>query len=261
MELKMAYVLKNWQLIKHLGNDDIPWYSVTGNVYGRSGWQEGKKLFSSEIKSVEMVEGIVCIQTRNSTYHCAENDHAYSGKDADALKELLGENEMRQIMDMAQEKEANRRRFLLSKIPMESNKALMFVMSDSESFYFESALIVKDGGTEIVTDYHVHVGMIQDSVLIGDMDHFDFRFFPYKGNRLKFYAWAETYEPVYVYNEGIQPIEVDCPYGDFLVEPGTMELLDKSNTGAMISEHIAPGIDKYTVWDTEIDENGNVSYH
>ena len=256
----MAYVLRDWQLISHIGNNDEPWHSVTGKVYGRPGWKEGKRLYSSEIKSVEMKEGMISIQTLNSIYECAEDEHTYSRKDSGALKELLGEAARQRILEAVQEKGEERRQFLLSKLPADTNKALIFVMSDAERFYFESALIVKDGVAEIVADYHVHVGMIQDSVLIGDMDHFDFRFFPYKGNRLKYYAWDESYEPIYVSNNGVECIEVDCPYGAFLIKPGCLEILEKDNSEAMTQEHITPAIDKYTVWEASVDEDGTVSY-
>lgn len=256
----MEYVLKDWQLISHMGNGDKPWHSVAGRVYGRPGWKEGKRLYSSEIKSVEMTAGMISIQTLNSIYECAEDEHAYFGKDADALNELLGEAARQRILEAAQEKGEERRRLLLTKLPADTDKALIFVMSDAERYYFESALIVKESATEIVADYHVHVGMIQDSVLIGDMDHFDFRFFPYKGNRTKFYAWDDAYEPVYVFNNGVEHIEVDCPYGAFLIKPGCLELLHNDNEGALTKEHIAPAIDKYTVWEVSVDENGTVSY-
>ena len=76
--------------------------------------------------------------------------------------------------------------------------------------------------------------MIQDSVLIGDMESMDFRFFPYYGNKISFYVWRTTCRTVYVYNLGPEPIRFECLAGDYLIPSGTVKKLnrDRSSKGA-----------------------------
>ena len=96
--------------------------------------------------------------------------------------------------------------------------------------------------------------------MIGPDDKWDFRFFTYTGNRLKFYMWDDGYGPAYAYNSGNGLLEVECPKGNFLIKPGTLELLHENNTVAMTDKHIAPAIGRYSIMEAHVDENGMVWY-
>ena len=145
-------------------------------------------------------------------------------------------------------------------LPPDGSDAKLFVLDSEASYYFVAELIRKDGRTDYSTGHYIHSGHIQDSVLIGNGDAWKFRFFPYKGKRLSFYDWDKESEPVYIYNAGREQLEVDCYAGNFLIEPGTVELIGAENTEAQIKEHIAPAIDRYTVWEAHVDEDGTVYY-
>lgn len=254
----MAYTLKDWYIMKCRDNGES--YSVVGHVYGRHGWEDGKKLRSSEIVNSESKDGFVIIRTQNSEYHCAESDYRFPPKNLDVLKQLLGEETCIRVGKGIMEKEEMAKRELEAMLPGDGGDVLLLSMAGEASYYFRAALIRKNGETAYSTSHYIHSGMLQDSVLIGDGDEWRFRFFPYKGNRLKFYAWDKESEPVYIYNSGSEPLEADCEAGIFLIQPGCVELISEENTEALITEHIAPAIDRYTNWEAHVEEDGHVYY-
>ena len=145
-------------------------------------------------------------------------------------------------------------------LPQGLKKAIVFVFSSEKSFYLDGTLYLNDGDAEYRKEKYIHGGMFQDSVLIGTGDKWDFRFFPYTGNRLEFYMWDDGYGPAYAFNSGNELMEVDCPNGNFLIKPGALELLIENNTDVLTDKHIAPAINRHSIIDAHVDEKGMVWY-
>lgn len=139
----------------------------------------------------------------------------------------------------------------------------MFIFSDRKDYYLDR-FIIKAPEEEAVTcdRYHVKQGMYQDSVhcKIKEDPFFDFRFLPYKDNRLKFYSWSHDYRPVYLVNEGEKDLEIDTPFGYYLIPAGEMLECKKDQEKYRIEKPIVPAIDKHGVNDVFVYEDGRVAY-
>lgn len=276
MDKTNQYDLRHWYFDKKrrdLGKNPKGYVILHGNVYGRPGWPEGEPLHSSPITRVEVEDESLAAYTMNSIYRCRFEDCNTCRMDRSALAEWIPEpvgDFMGKLADFVRSKEERDKADMLSRLPEDKRYTRAFIINFSSvaDYYFESMLLVHNGSVYYSTDYDVHVGMFQDSVLLGGHDMYmddiwrklDFRFFPFGGNRLEFYVWDRKRQPVYVYNSGHEAIEVDCPYGKFMVLSGETQLLSKENTSARIEESIAPSIDRHNLWETHVYANGVIGY-
>ena len=145
----------------------------------------------------------------------------------------------------------------------ETGIGTIFIFSDRKDYYLDCFIIKAPEEDPVVYDaYRVKQGMFQDEVFcrIRDDHLFDFRFFPYKDNRLKFFGWSDDYRPVYVMNEGEKDLEVDTPFGYFLIPPGEILECKRGQEKYRIGKPIVPAIDKYCVNDVCVYEDGTVVY-
>ena len=276
MDKTNGYILKHWYIDRKRRDlkDNPKGYSILhGNVFGRPGWPDGEPMHSSPIVRSKIEEDTLIIYTENSTYRCQFEDSNHEYMDKAALSEWIEEPVdafISRLQRHVQRKQNHDKDLMLSLLPKDrqSSKAFLMNFSPDAEYYFVSMLLVKNGKAYYSEDYDVHVGMFQDSILLGidemyedQIWHgFDFRYFPFGGNRLEFYVWDKEKEPVFVYNSGKEGIEVDCPYGKFIVLPGETEVLAKYNTQARIDDSIAPSIDKHNQWDAKVYPNGMVGY-
>ncbi len=159
-------------------------------------------------------------------------------------------------------------------IDMENLKERICVLIEEKrkkeaEYYIKSIFMKRAGVCKYSEEYGVHVGTFQDSVFIDRFreeddlngeNELDFRFFPYSGNRLKFYSWYGFDGEIYAKNSGKEEIEVDTPAGKFLIPPEKCYPLMPHSLIGRIQKSIAPSIDKYCIWDAQVDENGLVSY-
>ena len=135
---------------------------------------------------------------------------------------------------------------------------------DTKDYYFNRMVVVKGDKSkywEAGSEY-VNTGMFQDSVHIGvDENHNSlFRFLPFEGNRLCFYEWSYESEPVFIRNNGKEPLEADTPYGKFLIPVGECYPVDGTSSIGKIKESISPAIDRHSVWESYVDAKGQVNY-
>lgn len=235
--------------------------------------QEGHRVYTTHVQNVQIDGDALIIKTRNSKYRAAYEDHNTQINDEKRLAELFGISGIdpdaammaaQRIKSLSQEAELRHIRELAGKF---EGDGTIFEFAAGEEHYIRGYLTRKGRKTRSRMDYDLHVGMFQDSVLLsfsympGEMYYdFDFRFFPYKGNRIEFYDWADPYEPVYFYNSGIEAIEADTPNGQFLLPAGETVLISKENTDHQIEDPIAPAVDRYSVFESNVYSDGAVTY-
>lgn len=150
--------------------------------------------------------------------------------------------------------------------PQGNEKGVMFIFSDEKEYYIDSFIVKeKDEAPVLHKKYSVRLGTYQDSVFLytGDsryLSKFRFQFFPYAGNRLKFCSWQREYEPVFVCNASERQLEVDTPYGKYLIPARTKIRCGKDDTEYRIEKSVVPSIDRHSVNDVYIFEDGHIGY-
>ena len=158
---------------------------------------------------------------------------------------------------------------LLAEAAAEEEMCLVFEFSTEEDYYFKAIYVKWDGEEHYSRGHHVHVGTFQDSVLIENIyeeefddyeKDFDYRFFPYKGNYLRFYSFSDFEGTIFVKNSGEQELEVELPFGRFLIPPKACMRVGLDVEEGRITERKKPAIDKYSVWEPVLKENGVVAY-
>lgn len=150
--------------------------------------------------------------------------------------------------------------------PKQIEKGILFIFSDEKEYYIDSFIIKeKDEKPILYRKYSVRLGTYQDSVFLytGEsryLSKLKFQFFPYAGNRLKFCSWQREYEPVYVYNASEKELEVDTPYGKYLIPSGTRILCGEEETKYRIEKATVPPIDRHNVNDVYVFDDGHIGY-
>ncbi len=150
--------------------------------------------------------------------------------------------------------------------PKDIDSGVMFIFSDEKEYYIDSFILKEKNETPVrYGKYYVKLGTYQDCVHLftGDsryLSKFKFQFFPYKDNRLKFCSWQSEYEPVFIYNASDKELEVDVPYGSYLIPPRTRIRCDIEETKHRIGKPVAPAIDKHNVNDVYVFEDGHIAY-
>lgn len=130
---------------------------------------------------------------------------------------------------------------------------VMLVFDEREAYYFKYGLLKKpEEETKDCIGMHVRQGTYQDGVYLFEgklrsMSDLQFMFYPYKDGRLQFAQWQKEYEPVYVCNDGVKDLEVDTPYGMYLIPAGKYVRCHKDEYTYRIDAPIAERIDRHNI--------------
>ena len=235
-------------------------WKAHGECYYNPRFYEGRHIHTSPIAQVTRHPDGWMLVTMSGSHYALLESEIMENKDQEKisvgrLEEMKSDSSEEKIADRIKEIEnafAARHRDM-------KNRTAVLKFNTAAEYYIESA-VFKDKGIAEETDPGVHVGMFQDSVLLESHEgnvRYDFRFFPYGGNRLQFYSWDNNYE-VTIRNTGSEPMEVDTPFGDFLI-PGGEEIMPDGENRFRITEHTAPAIDKHNLWDVR-EVNGMIAY-
>lgn len=199
--------LKNWYLkLNAIG------MFLSGDVFGHYRLEDGDFINTSTIKEVYLLEKkkYVFETYSGSCYQLAEED--MDKEHLEQTKAFMEKIEIIQSETLSEKIEKGNA--LLEKKRKIREKALENAMTWSQKYMKNQELYLIVDGIKIlkaVVKYEdsvyeiepsVHVGMIQDSVLICDMEHgnVDFRYFP--RNRIETYRWSKNLECIYLHNIG-----------------------------------------------------------
>jgi hypothetical protein len=139
----------------------------------------------------------------------------------------------------------------------------VFVFSDQKEYYLDRYIIkAPEQDALLYRSFRVKLGTYQDEVICKAEEYpdFDFRFFPYQKQRLKFFSWSGHFKPVWLCNEGEKDLEVDTPFGIFLVPGKSCCLCSRENREYQIDAPLVPAIDKHNVNDVYVKGNRKVGY-
>jgi hypothetical protein len=210
-EMKMARLF-NWYII-----DKGEYCIAYGNVIESEKFPDRLFIHTSRIQKVDVIEEMVSIYTKNSVYICELKNCCYDNqKNIDYLPVDL---------DILAEK-------YKIKYDVDTNSILL-AFSDHEEYFFKKATLNKDN-IEIDLSMYVHLGMVQDSCIIGDGTEgglYDIRYFPNPG-KLEFYTLDVENVPVILYNVGEKILHFQTEYGIIEVKPTEKKRLCGKNTTA-----------------------------
>lgn len=221
------YRLKGWYIVGNI---------AYGSVSGNPKFPDAYPIHTSKIEDIEIDEENweVVLHTLNSVYHCDLDSCKF---DRFVYNKLADEkiDKIKSYKDKVLERYE-------SKLPVDEDIALL-EFNDVE--YNIQNYMIRENGVLFIGDASVHLGMLQDSVLMDfnfrrglDID-FDIRFFPYDGNRIEFYSWIVDRD-VIIRNIGdkdltiveslIHNIPVDT--GNIVIKPGEEKRFNKD--GALV---------------------------
>ena len=154
-------------------------------------------------------------RTKNSEYHCRLDEASFELFDEQGQVLLPGFENLREKYERRLE------------VPGQEDGALIVLDSEAE-YYFVGAAYRCGGEVIEVRVPSVHLGMVQDSVLMGCFiertgQAIDYRYFPFSG-KVKFYAWANELD-TYITNAGTEKIKVEVKGQENLMEPGCTLLI------------------------------------
>lgn len=209
--------LYHWYVEKYTSNDGTECVRAHGNVTGHKVLQDTLFIRTSRIMSIEVKEemGEVMIQTKNTEYHCRLSDCDFSKPDTYELISGMAEYAAK----FGKEKEYQ-----------QDDDTILLVLSDHESYYFETMLVKKNGKIHRGKMYP-HIGMWQDSCLISAEEEgrfIDIRYFPHC-QHLETYCWETGQLPVYLENSGEDVIYYTTYDGVIELKPGERKLVSKEN--------------------------------
>lgn len=204
-------------------------FIARGNVTGNPKINDSVRIHTSPVVSVSVDEnnGEVLVFTVNSIYHCPLDYWDFGKQDEYEIKDLIPD------YDSLKEKNSAKTEYP----EIEQGKVLL-VLADFCDYYFHS-LCVKDGnGDKIEYSTHSHIGMFQDSFLIGLSKnaprslsfphHIDLRYFPHYKN-IEFYSDETDGMPLYAENIGNSDIYIRRSGLSFCLKPGERKELVKKN--------------------------------
>ena len=181
-----------------------------GIVHGHQRLADGILIHTSAISAVTVERDMAIIRTKNSEYHCRLDEASFELFDEQGRDFLPGFENLREKYERRLE------------VPGQGDGALIVLDREAE-YYFVGAAYRCDGEVIEVRVPSIHLGMVQDSVL---MDCFierteqaiDYRYFPFPG-RVEFYSWMNDFD-AYIVNAGAQPIKVMIKAQEYAIEPG-----------------------------------------
>lgn len=190
-----------------------------GIVTGHNRLADSIYIDTSEVREIiidkENEEAIV--KTRNSTYYCPLVYCEWEKQEKD--KSLIPE------FDLLKAKYQNK----IKQPTIEEDKVLL-VLSNFNEYYFNS-LFYKPKGRKKEEKYYAkpHIGMIQDSYIIGcENESIDIRYFPHFQN-IEFYSEQTDGKPLYVENIGDVTLFVKSSKGLIKLQPGDRKEISKEN--------------------------------
>ena len=262
-ENREYYEIREWYLTEVHWGEEV-FCAAHGYVWYHRRIYWGSIVHTSEILNVERFQDGWLLHTRNSLYVLLDKTQGEDGKN-ESLEILQSIRADRPEVDQ-QLSSMIRRAFLdrmreARKIAGDKRPAFVFEIHPDASYYIVSGITLH-GNVTAESNIDLHIGMFQDSVLLckGGNRGYDFRFFPYGGDRLSFYSWDDRYS-VFIQNGGTRSMEVDTPLGNYLIPGGaTIQIGDEASVELLIETHIAPAVDKHNMWQVIIHDNGMISY-
>ena len=185
-----------------------------GIVHGHQRLADGILIHTSAISAVTVEQDMAIIRTKNSEYHCRLDEASF---------DLFDKPGKRYFLDFENLREKYERRL---EVPGQGDGALIVLDGEAE-YYFVGAAYRCGGEVIEVRSPSVHLGMIQDSVLMGCFfekteQAIDYRYFPFPG-RIEFYSWMDL--DTYITNVGTKKIKVEVKRQENMIEPGCTVLI------------------------------------
>lgn len=203
--------LYKWYIVKMSGAEGKGIRIAYGIVTGHAQLQDAIFIHTSEIEHVEVNGNDVVIQTRNSRYECRMEDADY---------EAFSDTSLIRDYELFREKYGDRN-VKGKEIPhLEENSALL-ILGNNREYYFDSFYVKYEGEVRSIENAHVHIGMIQDSVLCResfDKKYVDYDYFPYQNLHVEFYGWDYDLE-TYIENCGDRDLYVSAIGEVFQIHP------------------------------------------
>ena len=186
-----------------------------GIVHGHQRLADGILIHTSAISAVMVERDMAMIRTKNSEYHCRLDEASF---------ELFDEPGKRYFLDFENLREKYERRL---EVPGQGDGALIVLDGEAE-YYFVGAAYRCCGEVIEVRVPTVHLGMVQDSVLMGCFierteQAIDYRYFPFPG-KVEFYSWMNELD-TYITNAGTEKMKVEVKGQENLIESGCTLLI------------------------------------
>ena len=217
--------LHYWYVFSHAGK-----LHARGNVTGNPKIADSVRVTASPVVSVTVDEdcGEAIVMTAHSVYHCPLEYWRFDSQDKyEGIRELVPD------YDSLKEKYKDK----LVYPDIEQGKVLL-VLADFCEYYFHSLCVKDDDGKRLDYTSNAHVGMFQDSFLIGlswenptnirDKFRIDIRYFPHYKN-IDFYSDDTSGMPLYAENIGASDIYIRRSGDTFRLKPGERKELISEN--------------------------------
>lgn len=199
--------LKYWYITRRKEKYDI----AHGIVYGHERLSDGMKIRTSYIKNVSICDGTAIIKTKNSIYYCRleeANFHQFDDSGRFCIHEFdsLRSQYERKL-----------------KIPGGGDGALIVLDANAE-YNFVGALFQIGDARKEIRGPCVHLGMLQDSVLIEWYDkisgsHINYAYFP-GSQMVMFYSWPRRKLKTIIENAGVKELEISIGDKNYAITPG-----------------------------------------
>ena len=168
-----------------------------GIVHGHQRLADGIPIHTSAISAVTVAKDMAVIKTKNSEYHCRLDEASFDLFDEQGQGVLPGFEKLREKYERRLE------------VPGQGDGALIVLDGEAE-YYFVGAAYRCGGEVIEVRVPTVHLGMVQDSVLMGCFierteQAIDYRYFPFPG-KVEFYSWTNELD-TYITNAGTKKNE------------------------------------------------------
>lgn len=234
--------LRDWYICKICDKEE---YFLHGAVYGHSSPRlyDGLFIHTSTIREIYDKGDILECRTRNTIYTLNKKSISVKSLSPDEKKtdyiseciaHFMGESAQataQELYDIINTKQQR----LKEKADSLFNTEFLLVLSSDCQYYFDEAFVKSESGELLHDEKHVHVGMIQDSVILSNCG---VRYFPYQENSLSFYhtidrLFAGEGEEQnrllgYIYNSGSMPLRVGFTWGKVIeIKPGETVPFDK----------------------------------
>lgn len=259
----MNYILKDWYISFVKEKEGKRKYVAQGHVFHNPNFTNGEEIHTSYVESIRLQENCLYVQTMNSVYElplncCDVSKKAYSFWEEDYLWSEKPEesvvNRIREEIVVKAKEEKQRQEQERELLVEEEKECFVMLFDEEEEYYLKDAFVkgITPNGAEYTKhfSYHVHIGMFQDSVLLEPWEEgFDYRFFPYFGNRIEFYSWGDYEGNVLFINQGEHELETDTPCGKFILPAdGKPYRINHDATAQRIDEPVVSAVDRHDVW-------------
>ena len=192
-----------------------------GIVTGHALHGDSHELHTSPIQAMHVDDeaGELVLTTMNSVYHCPLDYCNFDRQDT--MPNLIPD------YDNLKQKYKDARQY-----PSIEPGNVLLVLSNFDNYYFNSLYFVPEkskDGKPLKFNTWAHVGMFQDSFLIGTEDHeVDLRYFPHFQN-IEFYMAKTDGCPLYIENIGDVVLYARTYEGVLKLNPGERKLVAKEN--------------------------------